>query len=430
MGEGRGGGDAEDASLVKKEPSAGVRDRARTLRHQMTEAERRLWQILRLRQTEGHRFRRQVPIGPFIADFVCHEARLIVELDGGQHDPSSEAEASRTRFLEGEGYRVLRFWNNEVLENAEGVRSAIAENLHPVTPTLSLPHRGGGPEATPEDVADLQVENRRLREELREALARQAAISEIVQIINSSPGNLAPVFDTMLERAMRLCEADFGIMLTLDGAGPRIVAERGVPQALTDFVAQHPPDIGPDTFFGRAVLGRSVLHTPDMRQEAAYRSGQPLTLIAVDLAGVRALLMAPLLKDGGVLGVFAIFRREVRSFTDKEIGLLQNFAAQAVIAMENARLLIETREALEQQTATAEVLQVINSSPGDLVPVFDAILEKAHALCEAAFGTLMIRDGQRFYAAVLRGVPPPFEEVLRRGFEPYPCTPLSRLLSG
>src|SRR5262249_21607843 len=158
MGEGRGGGDTEDASAVKKEPSAGVRDRARILRHQMTEAERRLGQILRLRQPEGHRFRRQVPIGPFIADFVCHEARLIVELDGGQHDPSSEAEASRTRFLEGEGYRVLRFWNNEVLENAEGVRSAIAKSLDPVTPPLirdvtptrSLPHRGGGPE----DMAD------------------------------------------------------------------------------------------------------------------------------------------------------------------------------------------------------------------------------------------------------------------------------------
>ena len=103
--------------MVKKEPSAGVRDRARTLRYEMTEAERRLWQILRLRQTKGHRFRRQVPIGPFIADFVCHEERLIVEVDGGQHDPSSAAEASRTRFLEGEGYRVLRFWNNEVLDN-------------------------------------------------------------------------------------------------------------------------------------------------------------------------------------------------------------------------------------------------------------------------------------------------------------------------
>src|SRR5215468_8429916 len=108
MGEGRGGGDAKDPSMVKKAPSAGASERARTLRRDMTEAERRLWQILRSRQTEGYRFRRQVPIGGFIADFVCHAARLIVEIDGGQHDPSSEAEERRTRFLEAEGYRVLR----------------------------------------------------------------------------------------------------------------------------------------------------------------------------------------------------------------------------------------------------------------------------------------------------------------------------------
>ena len=118
--------------------------RARMLRRRMTEAERKLWQMLRARQTQGHRFRRQVPIGRFIADFVCHEAGLIVEIDGGQHDPCSEQEAARTEFLEGEGYRVLRFWNNEVLDNPEGVRSAIAEHLQRVTPTLTLPHRGGG----------------------------------------------------------------------------------------------------------------------------------------------------------------------------------------------------------------------------------------------------------------------------------------------
>ena len=112
----------------------------------MTEAEKRLWPLLRSGQTEGYRFRRQVPIGRFVADFVCHTARVIVEINGGQHDLSSEEEASRTRFLESEGYRVLRFWNNEVLGNPEGVHSVIAENLHQVTPTQTLPHQGGGPE--------------------------------------------------------------------------------------------------------------------------------------------------------------------------------------------------------------------------------------------------------------------------------------------
>ncbi len=114
----------------------------------MTEAETRLWQMLRSRQTEGYRFHRQVPIGTYIADFVCHAARLIIEIDGGQHDPSSEVEARRTRFLESEGYRVFRFWNNDVLNNPEGVRSIIAANLHRVTPTRTLPHPGGGLKAS------------------------------------------------------------------------------------------------------------------------------------------------------------------------------------------------------------------------------------------------------------------------------------------
>jgi class 3 adenylate cyclase len=225
-----------------------------------------------------------------------------------------------------------------------------------------------------------------------------------LQVINSSPGELKPVFDAILERAMRLCEAEFGLMLTVDRAA-RIVAERDVPEPLTNFLAQHPPDIGPDTFFGRAVLGRSILHTADMREEAAYRSGQPLTLTAVNLAGVRALLMAPLLKDDSVSGVFAIFRREPRPFSKKQIALLENFAQQAVIAMENARLLTETREALEQQTATAEVLQVINSSPGDVAPVFDAMLENAVRLCGATTGTLRTFDGESFPLAAVPGQP-------------------------
>ena len=144
--------------MVKKTPSAAAGERARKLRRDMTEAEQRLWQMLRSRQTEGDRFRRQAPVGRFIADFVCHAARLIVEIDGGQHDHSSAAEANRTRFLEAEGYRVLRLWNNQVLDNPEGVRAVIADALHQgspspirpviparierVTPTPTLPHQG------------------------------------------------------------------------------------------------------------------------------------------------------------------------------------------------------------------------------------------------------------------------------------------------
>src|SRR5712664_4828444 len=131
---------------MKKHPLDGARARARTLRRNMTEAERRVWQILRSHQMKGYKFRRQVPIGRYIADFVCHEVRLIVEIDGGQHEPSSPQEAERSGFLQSEGYRILRFWNNEVLENLDGVHQTITKELAGITPTQTLPHRGGGPE--------------------------------------------------------------------------------------------------------------------------------------------------------------------------------------------------------------------------------------------------------------------------------------------
>jgi len=129
---------------MKKHPVDGARARARTLRQNMTEAERRVWRILRSHQMKGYRFRRQVPIGRYIADFVCHEVRLIVGIDGGQHDRSSPSEAERSGFLQTEGYRILRFWNDEVLANLDGVHETIADELGRITPTQTLPHQGGG----------------------------------------------------------------------------------------------------------------------------------------------------------------------------------------------------------------------------------------------------------------------------------------------
>ena len=259
------------------------------------------------------------------------------------------------------------------------------------------------------DQAVIAIENTRLITEQREALEQQTATAEVLQVINASPGDLTPVFDTMLEKAMRLCGGTIGGIFTFDGDHSVTSAVRGVTAAFEQYNDKYPMDkIRPE-------LCRRALSKPEARCSIAdvtagepYRAGHPYARALVELGGIRAVLAVPLLKDGVAVGMVAIYRQEVGAFSDKQIVLLQNFAAQAVIAMENARLLTEQREALEQQTATAEVLQVINASPGNLRPVFDAMLEKAMRLCDAAFGSLYTYDGERFHSAAQRGVPPAY----------------------
>jgi signal transduction histidine kinase len=264
--------------------------------------------------------------------------------------------------------------------------------------------------------AVIAMENARLLNEQREALEQQTATAEVLQVINASPGDLAPVFDAMLEKAMRLCGAAFGSLYTYDGERFHSAAQRGVPPAYAAYRDEHPPLLTPGGAPALLLDTRRPVHALDLMAHESYRAGHPNVCAMVELGGVRTSLAVPLINDAKFLGFITIFRQEVRAFSDKQIALLENFAAQAVIAIENARLLGELREALEEQTATADVLGVINSNPGDLAPVFDAMLEKAHGLCGIAMGSLELYDGQRFRAVAVRGLSDTFADMLRQGY--------------
>src|SRR5947209_12400391 len=269
------------------------------------------------------------------------------------------------------------------------------------------------------DVADLK---RRLDEALAErdqAEAQKAAMSEVLDIINFSPDQLGPVFDAILERAVKLCDAAFGVLWTYDGERLNRAALLGAPKAYADYLGNS-ISITESAVYADIVSGETFVHVADLTESEPYRAGNEFRRATVDLGEAKTGLAVPLRRGKDLLGIFAVFRREARPFAETQITLVRNFAAQAVIAIENTRLITETRVALEQQTATAEVLGIINSSPGDLAPVFDAMLEKALRLCDAAFGGLFIYDGEKFYASATRGLSAEFDEVVRQPNSPGP----------
>ena len=279
------------------------------------------------------------------------------------------------------------------------------------------------------DQAVIAIENTRLLNELRqrttdlsEALEQQTATSEVLKVISRSPGELEPVFRAMLANATRICEAKFGTLFRFDGKAFHRAAGIGVPSALAEFQKKRGPYLPESgTLLDRVLQTRKVAHSPDYAAE-------PIPGNAAKLGGARSTVAVPMLKDSELVGAIIIYRQEVKPFTDKQIELVKNFAAQAVIAIENTQLLKELRELLQQQTATADVLKIISSSPGDLRPVFETMLAKAVSICEAKFGTMNLYDAGAFRTVAMHNVPPAFAEMRRSNpiFHPSPGTGIGR----
>ena len=244
-------------------------------------------------------------------------------------------------------------------------------------------------------------------------LQQQTATADVLKTISSSPGELEPVFQAMLANAVRICQANFGVLFRFEEGTARAAAMLGVPPAFAEFGSEG-RNGRPRTALGRLLETKQTVHIVDVKTEPAYVDGEPVLLHRSMLRGIRTLVCVPMLKDDALVGAIVIYRKEVRVFTDKQIELVQNFANQAVIAIENARLLNELRESLQQQTATADVLKVISSSATDLQPVFETIASRSVALCGATYGVVYRFDGEMISVVAHHNLAQPALDALNR----------------
>src|SRR5882724_7724217 len=260
-----------------------------------------------------------------------------------------------------------------------------------------------------------------LRRELAEAQEQQAATAEVLRVISNSPGDLDAVFDAILANATRLCHAKFGNLWLRNGDFFRAVATHGAPPAYRKMLFREAIRPGPGTGLGMLLKTKQFVQIADITKGKAYADRDPLRVATVEIAGGRTLVEVPLLKDGELIGSINIYRQEVRPFNDRQIELLTSFAAQAVIAIENTRLLNELRqrtgdlsESLEQQTATSGILEVISNSPTDSQPAFDAIVQSGSRLFPDAAVLISLPDGDVVQAAAIAGADPASVDAIRR----------------